>query len=164
MDTASIITTKQDYLRKYSQFLSIEGGLSSDPYDRYNTRKKKYHTNRGVRYETFKLILPNSTYKDFIQMNDSTYLKIIKYHERVVSDVYRGTNKAITLHLIEELWACGNINRYRGITNLTVLYRIKENRYRQLLIKKPHLNRYKKGWYKRIKLFKEFNSQFCKDK
>lgn len=152
-----------NYLTKYQEFLQVEGGLSSDPTDRRKS-KKKYHTNKGVRWETFKLILPKATYKDFLEMNDSTYLKIIKYHERAVSRLIKDTipNDAVKLFLIEELWAAGNLNNYIGqdLNDIDNLYEIKDVRYSRLLRRKPYLNKYKKGWKRRRIEFREFNEQF----
>jgi hypothetical protein len=159
-DIVFTTTTRQDYLSKYKEFLAVEGGLSSDPYDRYNS-KPKYHTNKGVRYSTFKAILKKGTYKEFLAMEDSTYLKIIVYHDKVVSSSSKDSlSIPVKLFLIEELWACGSIQRYKGITDLDRLYTLKEQRYKQLFIKKPKLLRYKKGWETRRKEFKIFNSQF----
>ena len=152
---------KSNYIKRYKEFLAIEGGLSSEITDRYNC-KKKYHTNKGVRYTTFKSIHKTATYKDFILMNDSLYIEVIMYHDKIVKSVYKGKSEAKTLFLIEELWACGHLKPYKDCNSLSLdeMYSIKENRYKKLLKRKPHLNRYKKGWERRRKEFKTFNSQF----
>lgn len=158
------LASNNNYLLKYKKFLEIEGGLSSDPDDRYNT-KVKYHTNKGVRWETFKMIHKTASYRDFLTMNDSLYYGVIKYHERVVKTLYTGSNKSITLFLIEELWASGHLSNYKNLDFnnpdiINTLYYIKERRYKRLLARKPHLSKYKKGWRKRRKNFKQFNKQF----
>ena len=95
-------------------------------------------------------------------MNDSTYLKIIKYHRDVVySLVGDSIDIKTTLFMIEELWAAGNLDSYNkaNLNDLDNLYKIKERRYNRLN-NKPNLRRYKKGWKRRRLEFIEFNKQF----
>ena len=155
-----------NYLHKYKEFLSIEGGLSNEHTDRYKC-KVKYHTNKGVRYTTFKRIHKTATYSDFLLMNDSMYVEVIKYHERVVNRLisYDTNNIQIKLFLIEELWACGNLDTYKNVDMqdsniLDRLYILKERRYAEVLNSNPHLLRYKKGWKRRREEFLTFNNQF----
>lgn len=152
-----------NYLTKYKDFLSIEGGLSSDSADRRGT-KVKYHTNKGVRWGTFKMIHKTASYKDFLELNDSMYYEVIKFHERAVNRLidYDTNNVQIKVFLIEELWACGNLDTYKRVDMyepnvLNKLYILKDRRYARVLEKKPHLNKYKKGWKRRRKEFKQFN-------
>lgn len=152
---------KNNYILKYAEFLAIEGGLSNESMDRYNC-KKKYHTNKGVRYTTFKSIHKKATYKDFILMNDSLYVEVILYHDKIVKSIYKGKSEAVTLFLIEELWACGNLDNYKNCNTISLqeMYKLKEERYARLLRNKPKLKRYKKGWKRRRVEFETFNKQF----
>lgn len=164
LDTCSKpIIKKKNWTIKYKEFLSIEGGLSKDKTDRRGS-KHKYHTNKGVRYSTFKMVHKTATYKDFLELNDSMYYGVIKFHEDAVNSLieYDTNNTQLKLFLIEELWACGNLKAYKRVNMydslvLNRLYILKERRYARLLKRKPHLLKYKKGWKRRRREFKQFN-------